>query len=61
MNKELDAYERWMVRSNLERIRDEGLEVADVVSTLRANGYPRIADAVEQAIAEQAIAEQEGE
>jgi hypothetical protein len=43
---ELDAYERWMVKSNLEYIKTEGLEV--VVARLRANGYNRVANVVEQ-------------
>ncbi len=41
----LSPYERWMVKSNLERARSEG--VATVAAQLRANGYPSIAAAVE--------------
>lgn len=43
----LDAYGEWCVRSNLKRIMQEGLDPADVVKTLRANGYNDVADAVE--------------
>lgn len=45
----LNAYEEWCVRSNLRRIKEEGLDAADVVTLLRANGYPTVALAVEQA------------
>lgn len=41
---DLDAYERWMVESNLEYVTNEGLEV--VVNRLRARGYGRVADGV---------------
>ncbi len=41
----LGPYERWMVKSNLEHVRSEG--VASVAAQLRANGYPSIAAAVE--------------
>jgi len=47
MTKELSPFERWMVKSNLEHVKTEGLE--KIVNTLRANGYYRIADAVEAA------------
>lgn len=46
--RELSAYERWMVRSNLETIR-QGMPVQEQVALLRANGYPTIADAVQKA------------
>jgi hypothetical protein len=42
----LSTYEGWMVRSNLARAEREGVE--SVVATLRANGYFRVADAVEK-------------
>ena len=43
----LDAYERWMVRSNLQDIADGETTRAERVALLRANGYDRVADAVE--------------
>lgn len=43
--KPLSPMERWMVKSNLEYIADEGLTA--VVDRLLANGYPRVAAAVE--------------
>jgi hypothetical protein len=43
---DLNAYERWCVRMNLEHVKTEGLAV--VVQRLHANGYHRMADAVEQ-------------
>jgi hypothetical protein len=49
--KALTPYERWMVKSNLETIR-QGTPAADQVAILRANGYPKIADAVEAASAD---------
>lgn len=47
-NEPLGAFEQWMVRSNLKTIKDEGIDSAVIVKQLRANGYPRIAAAVEQ-------------
>lgn len=49
MTRRLDAFERWMAQSNLERISD-GEDRDTVVATLRANGYDRVADAVEAEI-----------
>ncbi len=43
-----DPFDRWMVRSNLERIAAGEVEAPVVVATLRAGGYERVADAVEQ-------------
>ena len=43
----LSPYERWMVRSNLETIRTTDVTVAAQVELLRANGYQRLAEAVE--------------
>jgi hypothetical protein len=43
----LSAYERWMVRSNLETIRETDVTAAEQAAMLRANGYSRIAGAVE--------------
>jgi hypothetical protein len=43
----LSAYEQWMVRSNLETIRETGVTVAEQAALLRANGYLRVAAAVE--------------
>ena len=40
----LDAFDLWMVRSNLSYVPEEGLDV--VVTRLRANGYFSVADAV---------------
>jgi hypothetical protein len=44
----LSAYEQWMVRSNLDTIRTTGVTVAEQVAILRANGYGRVAQAVEE-------------
>jgi hypothetical protein len=44
----LPPYEQWMVRSNLETIRETGVTGAEQVAILRANGYCRIAAAVEE-------------
>jgi len=46
--KPLDAVELWMVKSNLEYVKAEGLET--VVARLRANGYNRVAAGVEAAV-----------
>jgi hypothetical protein len=43
----LDPYERWCVKSNLQSVRD-GEPIESILTQLRANGYPRIAAAVEQ-------------
>ncbi len=45
--KTLNPFECWMVRSNLQYIPAEGLEL--VVNRLRDNGYPNIAEGVIQA------------
>lgn len=47
MKRPLNPFEQWMVKSNLDRIRAEGLQPSEVAAQLRANGYPRIAEAVE--------------
>ncbi len=44
---DLGPFEQWMVKSNMRYIPEEGVEV--VVARLRANGYDRIARAVQQA------------
>lgn len=44
--KPLNPFEQWMVKSNLERLKIEGLET--IVDRLRATGYYRVADAVEK-------------
>jgi alanine racemase len=49
MSDGLDAFDRWMVRSNLDRIAAEGLDVETVVAQVKANGYHRVAAAVEAA------------
>jgi hypothetical protein len=46
MSERLSAYEQWMVRSNLARIAAGETRADTAVALLRANGYPRIADAV---------------
>ena len=49
MKKALSPFDQWMVRSNLTRIAAGEMTVAVCVQTLRANGYLRVADAVEEA------------
>jgi hypothetical protein len=44
----LSTYEQWMVGSNLKTIRETDVIPAEQAARLRANGYPRIADAVEE-------------
>lgn len=51
--KGLSPYEQWMVRSNLDTIRETGVTVEDQAALLRANGYPRIAQAVVELAAEE--------
>lgn len=46
MKKKLSPFEQWMVKSNLEHAKTQGLK--SVVNQLRANGYPQIAAAVEE-------------
>lgn len=48
----LNEYEKWCVRSNLLRIKEESLDGAEVVALVRANGYPRVALAIEQVLAQ---------
>lgn len=43
----LNPFQQWCVRQNVERAKTEGVTV--VCARLRANGYPSIADAVEEA------------
>lgn len=46
---DLDAFERWMAKSNVEHLEEYGgLEV--VCARLTANGYDRIARAVRQSV-----------
>ena len=47
MNTKLTPYEVWMVKSNLETIRN-GVSAAEQIAILRANGYLKVADAVER-------------
>ena len=47
MEKQLDAFDRWMVKSNLKTIA-AGEDAARLIALIRANGYPSIADAVER-------------
>jgi hypothetical protein len=42
----LSPYEKWMVRSNLQTIREHGIPAAHQAAIVRANGYPQIADAI---------------
>lgn len=48
MDKPLTPYEQWMVRSNLQTIKD-GTPAEEIVQTLHNNGYHRVANAVEAA------------
>jgi len=41
----LSAFEKWMVKSNLQYVKAEG--VAAVVARLKANGYSKVAAAVQ--------------
>jgi len=45
---DLGPFERWMVKQGVEAVKAEGVEV--VVARLKANGYDRIARAVQQAV-----------
>lgn len=47
MRKELTAVERWMVKSNLRTARETGVTLRAQAAQLRANGYSRVAEAVE--------------
>jgi hypothetical protein len=47
MTSALSAYEQWMVTSNLKTIRETRVTAAEQAAILRANGYSRIADAIE--------------
>lgn len=42
---ELDPFERWMVKQNLEYVKTDGVKV--VTARLCAQGYNRVADAVQ--------------
>lgn len=42
----LNPFELWMVKSNMNYIKTEGIDV--VVTRLRNNGYNRVADAVQK-------------
>lgn len=48
-NKPLTPYERWMVKSNLKTIESGEMTTENVLTVLRAGGYPSIADAVAKA------------
>lgn len=57
MEGTLSPYERWMVTSNLATARSTpGASAAGQAALLRANGYGRVADAVERAGVEEAVA-----
>lgn len=47
----LDPFQQWMVRSNLQTIASGEASAEEIDATLRANGYPSIADAVASALA----------
>jgi hypothetical protein len=47
----LTAFDRWAVASNLRAIREEGADPVRRVATVRANGYPEWADAIEAELA----------
>jgi hypothetical protein len=49
MNDVLTTHEQWMVASNLETVRKTGVTLQEQAAVLRANGYFRVADAVEAA------------
>lgn len=55
MTTELSPYEQWMVRSNLQTIRETNVTAAEQVAVLIANGYARIAEAVRCATTEAAM------
>jgi hypothetical protein len=44
----LDPFQQWMARSNMKTIREQGVSVEHQTAVLRANGYPSIANAVEE-------------
>lgn len=44
----LTRYEQWMVASNLKTIRETETTARDLITLLRANGFGRVADAVEE-------------
>jgi hypothetical protein len=54
IERELDPFERWMVKSNLKTI-NSGILMTTQVTILKANGYQRIAAAVEKAWNERAV------
>jgi hypothetical protein len=53
MKKLLTPFEKWMVKSNLRTIREKRATAKQIIATLQANGYPRIADAVKAKIERQ--------
>ncbi len=54
-DRQLNPFEIWMVRSNLETVKTKG--IAWVVNTLNDNGYPKIAKAVKKAYDDNATQE----
>jgi hypothetical protein len=48
--RELSNFEQWMVKSNLKTI-EAGTPARDIINTVRSNGYLRVADAIEAAVA----------
>jgi len=46
----LDAFGRWAVRSNLDRVARGEVTASECVATLRANGYASVSDAVRDAV-----------
>lgn len=61
MEKPLSPMEKWMVRSNLTRLRAGESKMPELVALLRHNGYPRIAAAVETSWAKERLEYLRGE
>lgn len=47
----MDPVEQWMVRQNVKKIESGEEDARWVIGVLRVNGYDRVANAVEEAIA----------
>lgn len=56
----LNAFENWMVKSNIQTIED-GAASATIIATVKANGYPTVAEAVAKARLEYLRGELDGE
>jgi hypothetical protein len=46
----LNPFQQWCVRSNVQRVTGGEATADEIDKTLRANGYPSIADAVAKAL-----------